>query len=119
MISVPSAGDRLSGEVAFLFDQLDEIEQRGLLLVASARSDAAELEAAAVHERHRLLEDARVTAERSAAVLIAERRAQCERRTRAMLVEAEREAELVLERGRERTPALVAEVLARVWETVG
>lgn len=119
MIAVPTAGDRLSGEVAFLFDQLDEIEQRGESLVASARRDAAELEAVAARERHRLLEDAHVTAERLAADLVAERRAQCDQRTRAMLADAEREAERVLERGRERTPALVAEVVTRVLESAG
>ena len=67
VVAVPSAGDRLSGEVAFLFGDLDEIEQRGELLISSARSDAAEVEAAAGRGRRCLLEDARGEAERLAA----------------------------------------------------
>jgi vacuolar-type H+-ATPase subunit H len=118
-VAVPSAGDRLAGEVAFLFDQLDGIEQHGELLISSARSDAAELEAAAARERRRLLEDARLEADRVAAELLAERRARSEQRARAMLAEAEREVERALARGRERTPALVAELLARVLESAG
>ena len=119
VVAVPSAGDGLLGEVAFLFDHLDEIEQEGELLLSAARSDAAEVEAAVGRERRRLLGDARMEAERLAAELLAERRARCEQRTGAMLEGAELEAERVLARGRERTPALVAEVLAQVLEMEG
>jgi vacuolar-type H+-ATPase subunit H len=119
VVAVPSAGDRLSGEVAFLFGDLDEIEQRGELLISSARSDAAEVEAAAGRGRRRLLEDARGEAERLAAEHLAERRARYEQRARAMLADAEREAERALACGRERTPALVAELLARILESPG
>jgi vacuolar-type H+-ATPase subunit H len=119
VVAVPSAGDRLAGEVSFLFDHLDGIERHRELLIASALSDAAALEAAAARERHRLLEDAGLEAERVAAELLAERRARSERRARALLAEAEREAERALARGRERTPALVAELLALVLESAG
>ena len=117
VVAIPSAEDGLSGEVAFLFGQLDEVEQRGGRLVSSARSDAAEAEAAAGRERRRLLDDAGAESERLAAVLITERRAQCNQQAQAMIAGAESEAERVLARGRERTPALVAEVVARILET--
>jgi vacuolar-type H+-ATPase subunit H len=116
VVAVPSAGDELAGEVAFLFAQLDEIEQREALLVSAARSQAAEIEAAAGRERRRDLEQAQADAERLAAELLGERRADCERRVQAMLTDAEREADRVLARGRERTPGLVQEVVARVLE---
>ena len=114
---MPSAGGELSREVAFLFEQLDEIEQRSELILSSARSEAAEIEAAARDQRHRLLEDASADAERIVAELLAERRARCEQQARTTLADAEREAERVLALGRERTPALVAQVVARVLES--
>lgn len=117
MVGVPSAGGELSREVAFLFEQLDEIEQRSELILSSARSEAAEIEAAARDQRHRLLEDASADAERIVAELLAERRARCEQQARTTLADAEREAERVLALGRERTPALVAQVVARVLES--
>lgn len=114
--AAPTAGAELSGEVAFLFGQLDAIERRGGLVVSTARSEAAELEAVAVDERSRLMENARAEAERIAARLLAELRASSEERARSILADAEREAERILARGRERTPALVHEVIAALLE---
>jgi vacuolar-type H+-ATPase subunit H len=114
VVGVPSAGDELAREVEFLFAQLDEIGQRGELVVSSARSEAAEVEAAAGVQRRRLLEEARAEGERQAAELLSARRAAAEQRVHAMLADAEREAQLVLARGRERTPALVREIVERV-----
>jgi vacuolar-type H+-ATPase subunit H len=116
-VPVPTAGAELSGEVALLFGRLDEIEQRGGVVVSTARSEAAELEAVAVRERSRLLEDARAEAERIAAKLLAELRASSQERARSILADAERDAERVLARGRERTPGLVQEVIAAVLES--
>jgi len=116
VVAVPSAGEGLSGEVVFLFEQLDEIEERGELLLSAARSEAAGIEAAARVQCDRLLEDASAEGQRIAAELLAERRARGEERARAMLVDAKREAEGVRARGRERTPAWVAQVVSRMME---
>ena len=118
-VAVPSAGVELSGEVEFLFGDLDAIEQRSAKTVSAARSEAAEIEAAAGVERRRSLSDAHAQAERLAAQLLAERRASCEERVRAMVAEAQREAERVLARGRERTPELVDEVIRRMLGSAG
>jgi vacuolar-type H+-ATPase subunit H len=116
VVAVPSAGDELTREVEFLFAQLDEIDERGALVISTARSEAAAIEAAAGARRGRLLAQARAEAERGAADLLDRRRAAGEQQARMMLAEAEREAELVLERGRERTPALVRQLVERVME---
>ena len=116
MLAVPSAGDELAGEVAFLFDDLDRIEARLEGLLAAAHSDAAEAEQGARRERTRLLDEAREEGERRAAKLLFERRALADERTRAMLDDAEREASRVRERGRERIPALVGQIVARLLE---
>jgi vacuolar-type H+-ATPase subunit H len=118
VVAVPSAGDELSGEVAFLFEHLDEIEERSELLLSSAHSEAAGIEAAARVQCDRLLNEASGEANRIAAELLAERRADGEGRARVVLADAEREVERVRARGRERTPAWVAEVVARMLEGV-
>jgi len=118
VVAVPSAGEELSGEVEFLFEPLDEIEERRELLLSSARSEAAGIEKAARVQRDRLLEDASAEAQRIAAELLAERRARGEERARMVLADAQREVERVCARGRERTPAWVAEVVARMLEGV-
>jgi cell division septum initiation protein DivIVA len=114
VVAVPSAGDELSREVSFLFGPLDEIERQTAQNLAAAQSQADEVEAAAARRARRMLDDAHAEAERLAAALIAEHRADSERRVRAMLCDAEREAERVRARGRERTPALVAEIVERL-----
>jgi vacuolar-type H+-ATPase subunit H len=114
VVAVPSAGDELSREVSFLFAPLDEIGQQTALRLAAAHSDAGKVEAAAARRRLAMLDDAHAEAERLAAALIADRRADCERRVRAMLADAEREAQRVRARGRERTPAFVAEIVERL-----
>jgi len=116
VVGVPSAGDELSGEMEFLFEHLDEIEGRSELLLSSARSEAARIERAARVQRARLLAEAGAEAQRIAAELLAERRARGEEEARVMLADAERDAERVLARGRERTSAWVAEVVARMLE---
>ena len=116
MLAVPSAGDELAGEVAFLFDELDEIEARLQRLLAVAGSDATEAEQAARRERTRLLTEAHQEGERRAAELRFERHALAEERTRVMLDDGEREARRVRARGRERIPALVEEIVARLLE---
>lgn len=115
-LAVPSVGDQLSGEVAHLFGELDEIARRSELILASARSAAAETEAAGRDRRHRVREDASAEAERMVAELLAERRAACEQRARAMLDEATREAQRVIMLGGERTPVLTRTVIERVLE---
>ncbi|HTP18530.1 MAG TPA: hypothetical protein VMJ65_02930 [Solirubrobacteraceae bacterium] len=116
MLAVPSAGDELAGEVAFLFDDLDHIEARLERLLAAARREAAEAEQAARRERTRLFAEAHEEGERRAAKLLVERRALAEGRSRAMLDDAAREASRVRARGRERIPALVEEIVARLLE---
>lgn len=115
-LAVPSAGEELAGEVAFLFADLDGIESQRETLLASARSEAAEAEQAAAQERRRVLAQAHEEAERRAAMLLVERRARAEDRTRAMLAEADRDAARIRARGRERTPALVHDIVARLLE---
>lgn len=114
VVAVPSLGDEFSREVAGLFPDLDEIDRRTNALLAAARSAAAETEAAAVRERHRILVDAEVEGRRVAAHMLAARRAACEQQVAAMRAEAAREAERVVARGREQTPVLVSEVIERL-----
>jgi vacuolar-type H+-ATPase subunit H len=116
VVAVPSAGDVLTREVEFLFTQLDEIERQGELAISTARSEAAAIETAAGVQRRRLLEEAGVEGERRASELLEGRRAAGEERVRAILASGEREAGLVLVRGRDRTPALVRGILERVLE---
>ncbi|MGZ4184387.1 MAG: hypothetical protein ACXVUE_15630 [Solirubrobacteraceae bacterium] len=116
MIAVPSAGDELASEVAFLFGDLEEIERRRETLLAVARSDAAAAENAAQEERSRILARAREEGERRAAKLLVQRRALADQRTAAMLAEAEREAARVRDRGLQRTHALVEEIVTRLLE---
>lgn len=116
MLAVPSAGDELSGEVAFLWGDLDEIETRRNALLAAARSSAAQAERAAHQERGRVLARAREEGERRAASLIAERRAEIGEGVRALLADAAREAERIRARGRQGTPALVREIVTRFLE---
>jgi vacuolar-type H+-ATPase subunit H len=115
-VAVPSAGEELSGEVAFLLQQLDQIEQEGNAIVASARAEASQLGSAAAEERLRLLDASRAEAEQVATRLLSERRTRCEQQAMMMAAEAQREAERVLARGRERTPELVGEVIRRLLE---
>ncbi len=116
VVAVPSRGEELTGEVAFLFARLDEIEAQGELIRSTAISDAAEIAAAADAERRRILADARAEGERVAAELLARRRATTEQQVAAMLADARGHAARVHARGRERTPALVDEMVERMFE---
>lgn len=115
-VAVPSAGEDLTGEVAFLFAPLDELQRESDLIVTTSRTAAAELEARAREDARRLLKDARATALHTAAEILDARGAACEQRAQALLAEAEREAERVLARGRERIPALAEAVAERILE---
>jgi len=119
IVAVPTAGDELWREVAFTFAQLDEIDARRALALSEARAEAARLEASAVAERRRILKDAQVEAERVEAEILAARRARCQEQVESLLVEAGRDAERVLARGRERTPRLVNEIVVRLLEDAG
>lgn len=116
VVAVPSAGEDLTGEVAFLFARLDEIGSSGELIRSGAASEAAEIEAAAQAERRRILAEAHADGKRVATELLARRRASAERLAAAMLADADGESARVLARGRERTPALVQEILERILE---
>jgi len=116
VLAIPAAGDELAGEVSFLFADLDEIEHQRETLLLAARSDADRAEQGAVGERTRLLTQAHEEGERRAAMVLDERRALAQRRARAMLAEAERDAAHIHERARERTPTLVAEIVERLVE---
>ncbi len=116
MLAVPSAGDELTGEVSFLFVDLDEIERERAALLAAARSAAIAAERAAARERERLLAQAREEGERLAAAATAERRATVQRRSQAMLAGADRDAARIRARARRRTPALVADIVERLLE---
>jgi vacuolar-type H+-ATPase subunit H len=115
-LAVPSPGDELAGEVAFLFADLDGIASQREALLASARSEAAEAEQEAVQERSRLLADAHEEGERRAAMLIVEHRARAQEKMRAILEQADRDAARIRARGRQRTPALVHDIVARLLE---
>ena len=113
-MAAPSAGDELSREVGFLFGQLDRLDRQGQEALSAARALVAELEAGARDQRRWLLDEAHAEAERRAASLLADRRVACEQRAAAMLADAERDAELMLARGREHTPALVGKIVERL-----
>jgi len=115
-LAVPAPGDELAGEVAFLFSDLDGIASRREALLALARSQAAETEQDAVQERSRLLARAHEEGERRAAMLIVEHRARAQEKTAAILAQADRDAARIRARGRERTPALVHDIVARLLE---
>jgi vacuolar-type H+-ATPase subunit H len=114
VVAVPSPGDELTREVAGLFPELDEVELRWAALDAAARSAAAATEAAAALERRRILDAAEAEGQRLVAEILTARRAAFEQQATAMLADAAHEAERVRARGRQRTPALVTEVVKRV-----
>ena len=116
MLAVPSAGDELSGEVSFLFADLDELQHEREALLGAARADAARAEQTATRERGRLLRDAHEEGERRAAMILEDRRARARERTRAIIAQANGDAEQVLARAAERTPSLVAEIVERWLE---
>jgi len=114
IVAVPSRGEVLTGEVAFLFARLDEIEAQGDLIRSAAIAAAAEIAATADAERRRILAEARADGERVAAELLAHRRATTGQQVTAMLADARSHAARVHARGRERTPDLVEEIIQRI-----
>jgi vacuolar-type H+-ATPase subunit H len=116
VVAVPTAGDRLVGEVAFLFAPLEEIEDRSDHILSGARLKADALLAGATAQCQRVLDDAAAEAERVAAGVLADHRSRCEERARMILANAEQEAERVRTRARERMPALLTRVAARMLE---
>lgn len=115
-VAVPSPGEQLSGEVAFLFASLDAVESQGERILAAARAAAEQIEAQARERGTVLVEDARGAAATVAAELQAQRAAACERRAQAMLADARLEAERVLVQGRGRIPAFAQTVAGRLLE---
>jgi vacuolar-type H+-ATPase subunit H len=114
MLAVPSPGDELSGEVSFLFADLDNLGRERETLLAAARSDAAVAEQAAVRERSRLLTHAHEEGERRAARLLEEHRTRSRSRAHAMLASADRDAARVRARAQERMPSVLAEIVERL-----
>jgi regulator of protease activity HflC (stomatin/prohibitin superfamily) len=114
LLAVPSRGEDVAGEVAFLFATLDAVELQATEVRDSARAEAVAIEANTHLERERILVDADEQANRAWAALLAERRAASEREARKILVEAQGEAARVLAQGRELTPQLVHEVVRRI-----
>jgi vacuolar-type H+-ATPase subunit H len=116
VLAIPAAGDELTGEVSFLFSDLDELEHERETLLGAARSDSGRVEQTALRQRRRLLAEAREEGERRAAAILDEHRARAEQRTREVLAEADRDAARVRARARERMPALVEEIVERMLE---
>jgi hypothetical protein len=114
VLAVPSAGEDVAGEVAFLFEALDGVRARARAEHESAQAAAAVVEADAQAQRAQILAAAREQGERVAARLLCEHREACEREAATLLADARREAARVLARGRESTPTLVAEVMRRI-----
>ncbi len=116
IIAVPSAGDELAREVEFTFAQLDELDAEHERRLSEVRAEAARIEAVAGSEYRRILEEAHAEAARVEAEILAARRASCTHQVESILAAAGSEADRVLSRGRERTPAVVDAVLARMLE---
>lgn len=115
-LGVPSAGEDVAGEVAFLLSALDDTDQRARETLAAARAEVQRIEADALAQRERIRAEALTRAEQSAERMLAERRRACAAEAAAILAEAEREAARVLEGGRSATPELVQSVMSRVME---
>jgi len=114
MLAVPSAGEDIVREVAFLFEALDGVRARAQAEHESAQAAAAVVEADVQAQRAQILAAAREQGERVAARLLCEHREAYEREAATLLADARREAARVLARGRESTPTLVAEVMRRI-----
>ena len=117
IVAVPTAGDALADEVAFLFGELDAVAEHAEAILAAARSDAAQTLSAATAQGRQLIAEARVDAESLSQQLLAERRTRSQEQARTMLADARREADRVLAVRRERIAAVVAQVIARMLET--
>lgn len=117
IVAVPTAGDALADEVAFLFGELDAVAERAEAILCVARSEAAQTLSAATAQRRQLMAEASADAERLSQELLAERRARSHEQARAMLADAQREADRVFAQGQERIPAAVAQVIARMLES--
>ncbi|MGO8906542.1 MAG: hypothetical protein ACLQMH_13100 [Solirubrobacteraceae bacterium] len=114
VLAVPSAGEDVAHEVVFLFGELDAVQKRARQMRESAQAEAVAIEADARAHRSGILAEALEQAELASTRLLSERRVRHEREVATILAEAEAEAARVLARGRESTPALVAEVVRRI-----
>ena len=114
VLAVPSAGEDVANEVAFLFESLDAARGRARAEEESARAAAVVVEEGAQAERARILARGREQGERVAAQVLGEGRAACDGEVAVLLAEARQQAARVLARGRESTPMLVAEVTRRI-----
>lgn len=115
-LGVPAAGEDIAGEVAFLFPALEDTDRQALESIEAARGEAEQIQADALAQRERIHADALTRAEQSAQRLLGARRDACHAETAAILAEAEREAERVLEEGRRAIPGLVQTVISRIVE---
>ena len=115
-LGVPSAGEDVAGEVAFLFSALDDTDRRAREMLFAARAEAEQVDADALAQRERIRADALARAEQAAERLLAERREATGAEAAAIVAEAEREAARVLDRGRRATPELVQRVMRQIVE---
>lgn len=117
--AVPAATDEPAPELVPVFDVLDGIEQEARALQDDAEREAARrLEAASV-EVEAALRRWQQRAEEERARVGAERREVLAREARAIVLDAAAEAERLRARGRERIPALVAEVTTSIRDEAG
>lgn len=114
VVAVPSAGDDVAREVAFLFEELDAVEARAGAIGESVRIEAGAVEGDARSQRAQILADAQRRAERVFAEVLDTRRTEAEREAQLILMEGRRSAAAVRARGREATPSLVEEVVRRI-----
>lgn len=113
-LAVPPEKEDLAAEVAFLFAELDAVSAKAREVRAAAQAGAGAAHADARNARERVFADASRQAELLASQLLDKSRAAYEREAATLIAEAHAEAERVLARGRDSTPALVAEVVRRV-----
>ena len=110
--AVPAAaGDTIEAELMPVFAALDEIDAEAEQIRAVARREAERRLAASSVEAERIVERHRRRAEAERARAEAERREEATREAHTIEATAREEAARILSRGRERIPALVAEVV--------
>ena len=110
--AVPAAaGDTIEAELMPVFAALDEIDAEAEQIRAAAHREAERRLAASTVEAERIVERYRRRAEAERARAEAERREEATREAHTIEAAARDEAARILARGRERIPALVAEVV--------
>jgi len=113
--AVPAAaGDTIESELLPVFAALDAIELEAAEIRAAAAADAERRLAVAAADAERVLARAHRRAEAERARAEAERRAAATREAHAIEAAAREDAARILDAGRERIPALAAEVIASI-----